>query len=125
MSSSANAQNMDGHVGRPWLRWLILALLVFARSGIGLQFIAIAALMPIVRMELGLNYTQVAKRRARKAHRLRPLVRHGFPVIHFSSGVQAPTTNYRGRPQQNTLQTQLKFRALPPTNYAKRLARQI
>ena len=59
MSSSANSQNMDSPVGQPWLRWRILALLVFARSGIGLQFIAIAALMPIVRMELGLNYTQV------------------------------------------------------------------
>ena len=61
----------------------------------------------------------------RRARRLRPLVRHGFPVIHFSSGVQAPTASYRGRPQQNTLQTPLRFRALPPTNYAKRLARQI
>ena len=59
MSSSTNSHNMDSPVGQPWLRWVILALLVFARSGIGLQFIAIAALMPIVRMELGLNYTQV------------------------------------------------------------------
>lgn len=41
------------------LRWVILAALVFARTGIGPQFIAIAALMPQVRADLALSYTQI------------------------------------------------------------------
>ncbi len=41
------------------MRWLILAACVLARLGIGLQFIAIAALMPAIRADLGLSYTQV------------------------------------------------------------------
>lgn len=41
------------------MRWIILAACVFARSGIGFQFIAIAALMPIIRAEFSFSYTQV------------------------------------------------------------------
>ena len=41
------------------MRWVILAAAVFARTSIGLQFISVAALMPLVRAELSLSYTQV------------------------------------------------------------------
>lgn len=43
----------------PGFRWLALAALVFARTGIGPQFIAVAALMPMVRTDLALSYTQI------------------------------------------------------------------
>ncbi|MEK9671727.1 MAG: MFS transporter [Rhodospirillaceae bacterium] len=41
------------------MRWVILAACVTSRSGIGLQFIALAALMPQVRHDLHFNYTEV------------------------------------------------------------------
>ncbi|MEE8433280.1 MAG: MFS transporter, partial [bacterium] len=40
-------------------RWLVLAVLVFARTGVGVLFIAVAALMPFIKADLGLNYTEV------------------------------------------------------------------
>ena len=40
-------------------RWIVLAVLVFARTGIGLQFISIAALIPQLKESLGLDYTQI------------------------------------------------------------------
>lgn len=59
MSTASPYLRHAGVVSRPWMRWAILALMVFARSGVGLQFISIAALMPVVRTELELTYTQV------------------------------------------------------------------
>ena len=40
-------------------RWLVLAVLVFARIGVGFQFIAVAALMPSIKTALGLDYAEV------------------------------------------------------------------
>jgi predicted MFS family arabinose efflux permease len=40
-------------------RWTVLAVLAFARSSVGYQFIAIAALMPQLKAALGFNYTQL------------------------------------------------------------------
>ncbi len=40
-------------------RWAVLAIVIFARAGIGLQFIAIAALIPQLKADLHLNYTQI------------------------------------------------------------------
>ena len=40
-------------------RWLVLAILVFARTGIGLQFVSVAALMPQLKESFGINYTQI------------------------------------------------------------------
>ncbi len=40
-------------------RWLVLAIMICARTGVGFQFIAIATLMPQLRAELQLNYTQI------------------------------------------------------------------
>lgn len=40
-------------------RWVVLAVIVVARTGVGLQFIAVAALLPELRAALGLNYTEI------------------------------------------------------------------
>ncbi len=40
-------------------RWLVLAIVVFARTGIGFQFIAAAALAPQLRADLQVNFTQI------------------------------------------------------------------
>lgn len=40
-------------------RWVVLAILVFARIGVGFQFIAVAALMPFIKTALALNYAEV------------------------------------------------------------------
>ena len=40
-------------------RWLVLAILVFARTGIGFQFVSVAALMPQLKGAFGINYTQI------------------------------------------------------------------
>ena len=40
-------------------RWPVLAVLVFARIGVGFQFIAVAALMPSIKTALGLDYAEV------------------------------------------------------------------
>lgn len=54
------SNNGDAKADAPvHMRWLILAACVIARSGIGLQFIAIAALMPLIRADLNLDYTEI------------------------------------------------------------------
>ena len=40
-------------------RWIVLAIIITARTGVGFQFIAMAALMPQLRAELDLSYSQV------------------------------------------------------------------
>lgn len=40
-------------------RWIVLSVLLFARTGIGFQFISIAALIPQLKESLGLDYTQI------------------------------------------------------------------
>jgi predicted MFS family arabinose efflux permease len=43
----------------PAKRWIVLAITVLARTGVGMQFIAIAALMPQMRTALDFSYTEI------------------------------------------------------------------
>ena len=48
-------------ISGPFLRsrWMVLVIMLCARTGVGFQFIAVAALIPQLRSELHLNYTQI------------------------------------------------------------------
>lgn len=49
----------EGSKGFLQNRWTVLAVLFLARLGVGFQFITIAALMPLMKAELGYSYTQL------------------------------------------------------------------
>ncbi len=40
-------------------RWIVLGMVCFARSGVGFQFVAIAALMLQLKADLGINHAQI------------------------------------------------------------------